>query len=124
MRGTFDLLEVKIKNQTIHGRPIEWDREFADAAGNDAAGEPSVPSRYMTTCPFCSQLIKFRPEEIYDGNNLRCSSCDAHTPPIDKNPEGVQMPAIVDEMQDAMDPVGAFIDPVEAGLVNTSNYIE
>lgn len=148
--GTFDLIIVKIKNESIQGRPFEWDRTPADSAGNDEAGVPITPTRYMTTCPFCAQLIKFRPEELYDDNNIKCPSCDAHTPPVNHNPEGIEMitaqtvidsktvveqPAvtIAEEMANAPTPKVAipiedvdypFVDPILNKSVDTSNYCE
>lgn len=84
----FDLKAVRIGKETVHARPIAWDREDADGAGNDSNGVPMSAVRFTTTCPSCSQLVEFGTNDVFTGkdgtpNNVVCISCQAgveHTP--------------------------------------------
>lgn len=121
--NSFDLISIKIKNEHVQARPIEWDREPADGKGNGADGEPITPVKFMTTCPYCAQLINFRCDELYDGDNLKCPACSAHTPPSKVESMTIEM-----EMAQAPDikfsvVESPFIDPVANKLIDTDNYL-
>lgn len=146
MSVTFDLITVVIKKEPIQARPIEWEQAPVNSLGQDASGTPVKPSKYMTTCPHCAQLIKFSPNELYDGIDLKCPSCKAHTPPrgqvSSQSVPAVEPLTIEQEMAAAPElevvaPVVApkvaipvedadpypFVDPVAEGRVSTDNYI-
>lgn len=126
--NSFDLITVQIKDETIQARPIEWDRELADGKGNDKDGVPITPTRFMTTCPYCSQLIKFRHSDIYDGSNIKCPECSVHNAPQNAecltiememaHPPDIKVAVPVGEVE-----VYPFIDPVAGNLIDTDNYL-
>jgi hypothetical protein len=145
MSVTFDLITVVIKKEPIQARPIEWEKAPVDSLGLDASGTPVKPSKYMTTCPHCAQLIKFSPSDLYDGIDLKCPECKAHTPPsglqpqlnmqvvepvsqamtIEQEmaaaPEVILQPKVAIPVEDA-DPY-PFVDPVAEGRISTDNYV-
>ena len=141
MTITFDLISVVIKKEPVQARPIEWEQAPVDSLGNGASGEPVKPSKYMTTCPHCAQLIKFGPEDLYDGVDLKCPECKAHTPPkVQLNtPVAAELPVAqaqtIEQEMAAAPPMpkvavlveGAdpypFVDPVAEGRISTDNYV-
>ena len=146
MSITFDLITVIIKDEPVQARPIEWEQVPTNHLGHDETGTPVKPSKYMTTCPYCAQLIKFSPNELYDGADLKCPACKAHTPPRVQTSISMQVvvPAapvvepltIEQEMAIAPEvvlPKAAipvenadpypFVDPVAEGRISTDNYI-
>ena len=139
MTITFDLITVVIKREPVQARPIEWQEAPVDSLGNDQSGAPVKPTKYMTTCPHCAQLIKFGPSDLYDGVDLKCPECKAHTPPkVQLNtPVAAVLPVaqtIEQEMAaaPAMPKVAVpvedtdpypFVDPVAEGRISTDNYI-
>lgn len=138
MTITFDLITIVIKNEPVQARPIEWAEAPVDSLGNGTAGEPVKPTKYMTTCPHCAQLIKFGPLDLYDGVDLKCPECKAHTPPkvqlntpvaaalpvvmtIEQEMAAPPMPKVAVPVEDA-DPY-PFVDPVVEGRISTDNYV-
>lgn len=104
----FDLKEVRVDNETVHARPIAWDREDFDGFGNDKAGNPMQPTQFHTTCPACAQLITFALSDLYVGvdgslDNLVCGSCKAGVE------RAADKPAVIAKVVAAKSP---FVDPI------------
>ena len=113
----FDLKPVFVDGIKVEARPIEWNEAAADGVGNNAEGNPTVPTKYMTTCPECSQVIVFATSSLFKGkdgstDNIACGECQA----------GVEAA----EDQGAVEAVMAttaspFVDPIENKLLNIDN---
>ena len=121
--GIWDLIWVSINGENVQARPIEWDGKPVDAVGNDEYGNPVKPIVYMTTCPKCSQLVRFHISDIGDNRNVVCPTCagipmpyydyDDDDDDVQKEPNEVHEPT----------PINPFIDPITAKIINTDNYI-
>jgi hypothetical protein len=69
----FKLIQVKLKDDEIYGRPVEWDRAIENTDGTDVAGVEAVPTSYETACPQCGQRIEFPP----GFSEIQCDICKA-----------------------------------------------
>jgi hypothetical protein len=113
----FDLKPVFVDGVKVEARPTEWDKPFSDKEGNDDDGNPTKPTKFMTTCPECAQIIVFAPADLFVGkdgsvDNIACSACEAGTT---RAPDKA---ALVAKMTVAQSP---FVDPIEGKLLDTSN---
>jgi hypothetical protein len=127
--GTYDLIFVRINEELVQGRPIEWDRVPVDIMGHDNVGELMKPTKYMTTCPYCAQLIKFGVKDMMKGDHpehkdVACAECGAQSPsaiPVeDPVPPSEPEKPKPKHKAPTVDP---FVDPVENQLVATDNYV-
>jgi hypothetical protein len=94
----FDLLDIIVKDHKTTARPVEW----VESSG--------APTKYVTTCPYCSQLLMFSPSDLYECNNsqsnVMCTEC------------GIGAPKILEcNMQ-----LPTFVDPIADKLLSTDNY--
>jgi endogenous inhibitor of DNA gyrase (YacG/DUF329 family) len=104
-----------------------------------------IATNYMVTCPHCAALVEFKTDNLFVGftdtepniKSLKCPTCEASdeiaeaalTPisaPVDpdasivvQHEAKIQTETKVKVVKLATNP---FIDPVEAGLVDTKNY--
>lgn len=109
--STYDLIDVRIGSEIIQARPVEWSKVPIDVLDQDS--QPMATS-YVTTCPHCSQLIKFAPSDItvINGvNNIKCTTCTV---------KNVASDADIQNQQDRLE---LFVDPIKAGLIATDNFI-
>jgi hypothetical protein len=65
----YELIHVRVGSEVLQARPIAWDREVWDGEGNDRDGVPVEAVEFVTTCPFCANLIQFKKDEIYYSSN-------------------------------------------------------
>lgn len=114
MSITWDLLWVKVNGESVQGRPIEWDRVAVDSMGNDDTGEPLRPTKYMTTCPKCAQLLTFGPNDVRN-DVVVCLVCR----PATKEVKSVVVAEVAVAAQSVDSP---FVDPVVLKLVPLDNY--
>lgn len=107
----YALSDFDINGTAIQARPVGWDGEDADGFGMDVAGEPVYPNAWVTTCPFCGNMVEVKKEEIYiseDGTefSVKCDSCKSGKPfkrlQFDNDSDGPD--------------TAVFIDPIKAGL--------
>jgi transcription elongation factor Elf1 len=113
----FDLKPVFVDGIKVEARPTEWDRPFADSFANDADGVPAIPTKFMTTCPRCAQIIVFVPRDLFlgkDGSkeNIACGSCEAGVA------RAVDQEAVTNKIMTSKSP---FVDPIGEKLLDTSN---
>jgi hypothetical protein len=127
---TFDLITIIIKEESVQARPIEWEKVPIDSFGRDSSGDPAKPSKYMTTCPHCAQLIKFSPADLYDGVDLKCPECKSCTPASMPQVQTIEQemaapPEIILHLKApaSIEGTGPFVDPIAEGRISTDNYI-
>ena len=113
----YDLKPVYVGGVKVEARPIEWDQPSADGFGNNDAGTPIIPSKFMTTCPNCAQMVTFAPSDLFVGqdgsmDNIACGECKAGTE------KAVDKVAIETKLTVSQSP---FVDPIEAKLLDTAN---
>jgi len=108
----YALSDFNVNGTTIQARPTHWDGEDVDGVGNDIKGDPVYPDAWVTTCPFCGNMIEVKKEEVYISDDdvefcIKCETCDSGKPQkrLQFSGETVAEP-------DA----AAFIDPIDAGL--------
>ncbi len=105
----YELISVIVKGETVFARPVAWDREIYDGMGNDAKGEPAVPTEYHATCPHCGNLIHFLVDDMYVAisgkNNIRCGECGAASAPAESVETKVIQPVDM-----------TYLDPIAEGL--------
>jgi len=114
----FDLITVNFKGRSIAARPIEWNRQPVNAAGDDEDGVPISPVKYVTTCPWCAQLVIFIVNDIMtgiDGPNVKCTSCGAVSENVHQSVDVVIEPVV----KELVDP---FIDPIAYNLISVENF--
>lgn len=121
----YDLKEITIGGIAVLARPISWS---SMPTGNGSDDELIVPTEYMTTCPLCSQLLKFNIVKIKCDNSVVCECM-----PQDQgsNIEVVEQmtikPMIIDnnEIENilARENDTQFVDPIDNGYIDTSNYV-
>ena len=68
MATIFDPREIKAAGDTLFIRPIEW--------SGDPRDEGTLPTKYETTCPTCSQRVEIYETDIVD-ENVICAECPA-----------------------------------------------
>lgn len=113
----YDLKPVYVDGVKVEARPTEWDQPSADGFGNSAGGAPIVPSKYMTTCPNCAQMLVFTPGDLFVGqdgsvDNVACGECKAGTT---KAPNPVVLEEKITVSQ------SPFIDPIGAKFLDMAN---
>lgn len=81
----FNLFKIKILDEELYARPIEWDDEIVDIEGHNALGEQVNAIKYECTCPNCSNLIEFTINDIYkdynNNDNIKCPLCNSGNEP-------------------------------------------
>lgn len=119
MTNPFDLKEVRVGTEVLFARPFEWDREHADGNGNDKFGNPILPTKFMTTCPKCSQLINFGPKDIFfSTKGLESIACPGCMAGAEQAPVAA---VVVEKMKVDKSP---FVDPLAEGLFKTDLVAE
>lgn len=113
----YSLKPVFVDGVVLHARPTEWDKPSTDGFGNDADGNPIVPTKFMATCPQCAQMIIFTPNDMFVGkdgspDNIACGECKAGTTKA-VNPAVIETKMVVSK--------SPFVDPIEAKLLDTTN---
>ena len=113
----FRLIQVGIDNIEVDARPVEWNEEDYDGTGHNRDGETIIPTAYMTTCPHCSQGIRFTVEDIIVIQTMYhviCPECNAgHIEQHDKHEKSY---VVYEEIP--------FIDPIEAGMLIIDRMID
>ena len=121
MTTAYGLLNIIIKGQTVAARPIEWDKPDHTGHGQGRDGVELNPTKYVTTCPHCSQLLMFSPTELYISNNmplnLMCTECGVGGPKS-QNQTSPDMSMTAPDNE----PIVVFRDPIAEGLLSTDNY--
>ena len=113
----YSLKPVMVDGVKVDARPTEWDQPSADGFGNKKDGTPIIPSKFMTTCPRCAQMITFAPGDLFMGkdgsaDNIACGHCKAGT---DNAADPVAVEAKLTVSQ------SPFVDPIEGKLLDTAN---
>lgn len=113
----YSLKPVFVDGVKVEARPTEWDQPSADGFGNNKDGTPIIPSKFMTTCPRCAQMIVFAPSDLFIGkdgshDNIACGACEAGTTRA-ADPEAVKTKLTVSQ--------SPFVDPIEGKLLDTAN---
>lgn len=113
----YSLKPVSVDGTKVDARPIEWDQPSADGFGNNKDGTPIIPSKFMTTCPQCAQIIVFAPSDLFVGrdgstDNIACGACKAGT---DNAADKVVVEAKLTVSQ------SPFVDPIEEELLDVAN---
>lgn len=102
----FDLFFVNIGDQLVSSRPIEW------------VGE--TPTRFVTTCPHCSQLVDFVVSQLVDlggeHKHIKCVSCGVGTA---SSPEPTPEPPAT---AGTVLPFNPFTDPIADKSIDTTNF--
>lgn len=107
----YDLLEVRVLNESVMARPIAWSAEDVDGQGHDSKGNDVEVAMYHTTCPHCAGLIEFYAADLYlalDGSekNLKCLSCK-------RGKEPAPLPTVAPVDAPRIPPAGVvLIDPL------------
>jgi len=71
IKTPYDRILIKIGEQEVFARPIEWDSEPIDKESNNKDNVPIVPIKYETTCPRCSQMMFIQAEL----KSAKCTEC-------------------------------------------------
>ncbi len=83
--------------------------------------EGDKATKYMTTCPHCSQLIQFDAAEAKNLNGLKfvmCRECGAGAVKETINKELVSKQTVEEEIPEFEDP---FVNPLESGLLTVAD---
>lgn len=113
----YSLKPVFVDGTKVEARPTEWNTPSADGFGNDKDGTPIIPSKFMTTCPRCAQMIVFTPNDIFLGkdgspDNIACGACEAGATGA-ADPEAIKAKLTVSQ--------SPFVDPIEGKLLDTAS---
>jgi hypothetical protein len=153
MTTPFNLIEVTVGGENVQARPIEYSPGEHDGTGLLDNGEYIVPTKFMTTCPVCVQLLEFTPTQMFllvggkkvyvdcpcsppaKGNRITDTgqmlftlrSIDLHIHSIIAESWKVTQDSPARQTQQVVETVAAavalFADPVEAGLAQFAGLV-
>jgi len=105
----YNMSEIKIEDEIVLGRPVEWDSEPDNADGSKSDGTYIEPIKYETTCPYCGSLISYESKFL----SVQCQECGKgefeerdpvdHESPVDLDIELTDIEGEEDEIDTEID---------------------
>lgn len=119
MTPCYELKFVKIKNEVVGARPIGWNDVDIDGFGHDASGNDVMAVEWMTTCPYCGNMVQFEVAGVakiktddQEDEYVSCGECGAGAEFIPESSKSgldesnpVDVDSIVLDVADFMDPL-------------------
>lgn len=119
----YGLRYVTVSSEEVGARPIGWDSEDVNGFGTNSDGEEVRANKWMTTCPYCANLIEFGTNQVrrvvenkqFVADYICCPNCNAgeeNLPDVEPQALDESDPVNVDEMILSSD-IAEFVDPLE-----------